>query len=358
LCGPAAAKALREAGANAVTLANNHILDAGPSGVLDTIDACHAAGVRAFGAGNDRVSAELPLFIELSGVRVALLAMAEEEFCGATATSAGAAILDPIHSADRIRAARSAAAVVIAVVHGGNEYAPTPSPRCIDWYRSLVDAGADAVISHHPHVLQGAELYNGRPIVYSLGNFAFRFRAAMPRGWDRGAVARLAITSNGVRSCELFATRGNRDGRTHLVSLANQEDIERTRSLFADQARIIADEQLARAMHDCFCTQKASSYLALLSQGATKHARSSVILARQAVRHLSPHYALLAASNLIGAAAQWPARNRTDTAAMLNLLRCPAHYEALLRIFEMMYARSGPSADEMTEFARLTESLE
>ncbi len=81
---------------------------------------------------------------------------------------------------------------------------PVPSPRIREAYRAAVDAGAHAVIGHHPHVIQGVETYHGAPIFYSLGNFCFDsdYVAAYP-GWDRGLIATLKISRSGVSGYEL-----------------------------------------------------------------------------------------------------------------------------------------------------------
>ena len=63
--------------------------------------------------------------------------------------------------------------VVIAIAHCGLEYVPHPPPYVVSAFRAMADAGADCVIGHHPHVPQGIERWRGRPIFYSLGNFAF-----------------------------------------------------------------------------------------------------------------------------------------------------------------------------------------
>lgn len=169
---PAIALALAAAPIHVACLANNHTMDQGAGGLRETLAALDAAGIRHVGAGATPAAARAPLCLTVKGTRVALLNAAVVE--GALPLDGpGAARID--HIADRravVHAAREADAV-IAVLHLGKEQVLFPSPGLQARCRDLIDAGATAVVCHHPHVPQGIEVYNGRPIAYSLGNFLF-----------------------------------------------------------------------------------------------------------------------------------------------------------------------------------------
>jgi hypothetical protein len=90
-----------------------------------------------------------------------------------------------IDNIEQIKVAKAASDLVMVTIHGGNEYFPYPRPGLRKLCHFYVDQGADAVICHHPHVPGAYEIYQGRPIVYSLGNLVFSPRVARP-GWDQG----------------------------------------------------------------------------------------------------------------------------------------------------------------------------
>lgn len=163
---------LRACGATHVSLANNHVMDYGREGLRQTID--RLGGIRPFGAGLTVADAYAPAFVNLHGARIALLAFGEAQFGVLRDCAPGAAgyawIEDPRARA-AVRAARAHADWVLVQVHAGLEMVDIPLPEWRERYREMIDLGADLVIGHHPHVLQGVEYHQGRQIFYSLGNF-------------------------------------------------------------------------------------------------------------------------------------------------------------------------------------------
>ena len=170
---PGLAEGLALAGFDAVNLANNHAYDFGAVGLADTLDALDAAGVARFGAGWDRAAALAPAFIDVKGETIALLGF--DDIFGAR--TAGEGIAGVAAASDEVVAAVAAAAAgadyVVVSFHWGTEYASTPTARQRELAHAAIDAGADVVLGHHPHVLQPWERYGDGLIVYSLGNFVF-----------------------------------------------------------------------------------------------------------------------------------------------------------------------------------------
>ncbi len=171
---PALAGALVAAGFDAVSVGNNHAFDFGSVGLFDTLTTLEGAGVPWFGGGADEASARAPLVLDAGGQRVALLGYSgvdESGFASEAAPGVARASIEAI-DADVTEAARSADYVIV-VMHAGIEYTREPSA----WQQSLahaaIEAGADVVIGHHPHVLQPWERYGDGLILYSLGNFVF-----------------------------------------------------------------------------------------------------------------------------------------------------------------------------------------
>lgn len=160
----------------AVALANNHAGDFGDAALVETLLLLDRAGVPRVGAGRDLVEAHMPALIGRKGVNVALIACNEFKPRGfeATASSPGVAWCDEQQLLRDLDVARVAGAdLVVPFLHWGWEGEPKPSERQRDLAHRLIDAGADAVIGGHPHVTQDPEIYKGRLILYSLGNFVF-----------------------------------------------------------------------------------------------------------------------------------------------------------------------------------------
>ncbi len=194
---PAAASALARAGFDIVSTANNHAWDGGQAAVEETMQQLTRAGVLFVGSAYGRDMAEQPVMVRRRGWRVAFFAVTRA-WNPAPYTfyrHAGAAWIawgDPswIYPAIRTLRASGRADLVVVSVHGGKEYVDTPPDYHRDLFRGLVDAGADLVLAHHPHVLQPVVWYQGKPIVQSLGNFVF----AQDDPWTRlSAILRIEV---------------------------------------------------------------------------------------------------------------------------------------------------------------------
>lgn len=193
---PAAAAALKRAGFSVLTLANNHMMDYGGEGLRDTLAALSRSDIAHTGAGGSLAEARQETVVVVRGVRVAFLAYSltlPSEFY-ARADRAGTAPGYAPHVREDIRRARDRADYVVVSFHWGAERAEFPKQYQREAGRGAIDAGADAVIGHHPHVLQGIEFYRGKPILYSLGNFAFGSRSTAA---DRSVMARLTLSEDG-----------------------------------------------------------------------------------------------------------------------------------------------------------------
>jgi poly-gamma-glutamate capsule biosynthesis protein CapA/YwtB (metallophosphatase superfamily) len=154
-------------------LANNHVLDYGVAGLRETLRVLHRAGIATVGAGLTEKDAYAPLARTVNGLRVHIVNFSEGEDLTAARGGPGVFGWDIARLESTIRDCRRRGGVVIAIGHCGLEYVPYPPPYVVAAFRAAIDAGADCVIGHHPHVPQGMERYRGRPIFYSLGNFVF-----------------------------------------------------------------------------------------------------------------------------------------------------------------------------------------
>lgn len=166
---------LQWSGIDVVSLANNHIGNAGRQGELDTMAALDRLGIAHAGLGATMAEARTPAVFTVDGVQVAVLAYdAFGGSYGAGPTNPGSAQLSWGTYPDDIRAARAAGAQVVVVYpHWGDEYGTGPRSGQRTWAHAMIDAGADLVIGNHAHWAGAMEVYKGKPIWYALGNFIF-----------------------------------------------------------------------------------------------------------------------------------------------------------------------------------------
>lgn len=187
---PSAADTIAAAGVDVVTLANNHARDYGANALLDTISLLSERGVVVIGAGETDKDAFTPRTIRLdNGIDVAFIGAALVVPGGFAASPGRAGVAD---GNDRnrvianVRVAAEKFDVVVVTLHWGTERATCPSSTHVTFAEELLDAGATAVIGHHPHVLQPVEFADGKVAVFSLGNFIWHPRTTITA--DTGVV--------------------------------------------------------------------------------------------------------------------------------------------------------------------------
>jgi poly-gamma-glutamate capsule biosynthesis protein CapA/YwtB (metallophosphatase superfamily) len=168
-------KVLQEAGIKLVALANNHVFDYGADGLLDTIHFLDSVGIRHVGAGPNLEAAREPAIFEVKGIRLGFLAYFGGGTYAATGTRAGVAPrVRGMIKTDIQKLKQSDKVGYVAVnFHWGKEKALYPEEWQVALAHFTVECGADLVVGHHPHVLQGVEKYKNAIIAYSLGNFLF-----------------------------------------------------------------------------------------------------------------------------------------------------------------------------------------
>jgi poly-gamma-glutamate synthesis protein (capsule biosynthesis protein) len=206
---PSAAQSLRNAGVSVVSLANNHVPNFGEQGILDTVRYLDGTGVQHAGAGKDLEAALTPAVIESHGLKLAFLAFNDTDVApasyGAGANRAGTALINIDRMTRAVEFAKTIADLVIVSMHAGVEYAQAPNVSQQKFARAAIDAGADLVIGHHPHVVQTVEKYKGKWILYSLGNFVF------DQMWSTetrlGLAANMTLTKDGVQSVQYMPLR-------------------------------------------------------------------------------------------------------------------------------------------------------
>lgn len=198
-----AGAALARAGFDIVSLANNHTPNFGEVGLLNTLNNLEKAEVKYAGAGKDIDQATKPVYIEKSGITFAFLAYTDGNIVPseyeANTNRAGTAFMKKSNMITTVRDIRKnkSADIIIVSMHAGDEYVPEPHTLQKEFARAAIDAGADMVIGHHPHVIQTTEVYKGKYIFYSLGNFIFDQMFSLET--RTGLVVQAVFTRDGVK---------------------------------------------------------------------------------------------------------------------------------------------------------------
>ncbi|MGE7686134.1 CapA family protein [Peribacillus simplex] len=179
-------QAVKDAGFSVMSLANNHMMDYEEQGLLDTIDEFKSTDMHYVGVGSNTTEAKNSIdYADVNGVRVATLGFTDVYGKDAVSKTDKAGLLNsnPDLLFEMIGKARDAkqgnADLVVVNMHWGQEYSTSTTARQKDLAKAIIDAGADIIIGHHPHVLQSFDVYKDGIIFYSLGNFIF------DQGWTR-----------------------------------------------------------------------------------------------------------------------------------------------------------------------------
>ncbi|MGE5357576.1 MAG: CapA family protein, partial [Bacteroidales bacterium] len=207
-------------------LANNHVLDYGLDGLRETLDVLGEGGVLTVGAGLSGDEVFAPLTLTVNGTTIHVVNFSEGEDLTASDGGPGVFGWEIDRVAETVARCRKQGGVVIAIGHCGLEYIPYPPPYVVAAFRHIADAGAHAVIGHHPHVPQGIEWYDGTPIVYSLGNFVFYQQTGL-QARKTGFAVRLAFTGHALSSVQLHPYRIE-DAGLRLLEPAEAATFRRT----------------------------------------------------------------------------------------------------------------------------------
>jgi poly-gamma-glutamate capsule biosynthesis protein CapA/YwtB (metallophosphatase superfamily) len=207
-------------GTDIVSLANNHALDFGQDALIDTFSTLDTAGIDYVGAGENLTRAKSPVYKKAGDKTIAYVAASHVIFAGdwyATDSRPGmVGTYDPAMILESIKEARESSDFVVIYVHWGVEREHYPQKYQRKLAQKYIDAGADAVIGCHPHVMQGIEFYQGKPIAYSLGNYWFN------RSNKESGMLKLYLDPDGTVRVQLLPVI-NKGMKTYL--LTDQKEI-------------------------------------------------------------------------------------------------------------------------------------
>lgn len=204
---------LLAAGIDAVSLANNHVLDYGEEAFREMLPALDAAGVLHAGAGTDRDAARRPGVRRVTGAAVGFLAFTDNEpDWEASDTSPGIHYV-PVEDEQRVadlldlvRRTKAHAQLLIVSAHWGGNWGSEAPPEQQDLARALIDAGADVVFGHSPHIFRGVGIHRNRPIIYSAGDFVDDYAVDPVERNDRSFIFMLETDGSDTRVLRLYPT--------------------------------------------------------------------------------------------------------------------------------------------------------
>ena len=227
---PESTASIESIGVDVVSLANNHIGDLGNEGVAATLSKLHEVGIRSVGSGMDGEAASQWSYIDVKNYKCAFGAYCDTNIPATTVAGNGVAGCNPVDEPSMLRdiaKAREQADIVCVSIHWGEQLYDYPAPHQVRLGRAMVDAGANVILGHHPHVVQGYEKYRNGAIFYSLGNFFltdFRLQSGVlykyPSISNRFLIARIEFSAH--KHLEIYPIMGV-IGKNYKLSIPQGE---------------------------------------------------------------------------------------------------------------------------------------
>lgn len=309
---PECIKIVQNAGIGLAALANNHIMDYGSRGVIDTLELCKANNIATVGIGRSKEEAAEPYVLRKDGKSIAILNFADEEFITSPDGLYRCNPLEPVGLYYQIKEAKQVNENVIVIVHAGNEFYELPSPRTQKLYRYMIDLGADCVIAHHTHALSGYEIYKSKPVFYGLGNFIYDWPGKRNSGWNKGYVVKLDISDN--IEFEIIPLKQGNDKPG--VSQLTKEETEEFETHIRYLNSIISDERKLE--------EKFGNYLASVSP--------------MYEAYIEPYFGGLV-SSLRNRGLFPKLMSKRKRLLLLNIIRCESHREVVLGMLDSNESR-------------------
>jgi poly-gamma-glutamate synthesis protein (capsule biosynthesis protein) len=293
-----------------VTLANNHIMDQGETGLLNTMKLLSEKSIRFAGAGENLKTAAEPVILEINGLKIGIYACAENEFSIAETDKPGANPFDPLESPDHIYNLKSECDYVVVLHHGGKEHYRYPSPELQKVCRKMISSGADLVVCQHSHCVGAYEKLENGTIVYGQGNFLFDRHDN--EFWNTGLL--VAAKLEDKMTVEFIPIVKNGNG----VAWPDPETGERILNDFYRRSEEIKNPEFVERQFDKYCMEYGQYYLATLAGFGTTMRRIDKVLNRPLTRLIYSRKKL----NIIE-----------------NHFECETHREMILRYIRILKGR-------------------
>ncbi|WKA57758.1 CapA family protein [Planococcus shenhongbingii] len=304
---------LQKGGIDVFSMANNHILDYGTQGVIDTLETCEKLGIRTVGSGRDSKAAKEPLFIPVKDKMIGILSFAEAEFNLATSNQAGANRFDYFDSIKDIDSAKKNCDFLIVLYHGGSEHYPYPSPLLQKKCRNMAEFGADLVICQHSHCIGTYEEVNGSTILYGQGNAVFGWEDG-DQQWNEGLLVEITIIGAVKPQIRFILLNANADG----VGLANENKAGERLRRMNEMSKALQHSEQVNALWEDFSHSHVSLYYSMLFGKGRIFNKINRLLKNRLIDFLySDRERMLA----------------------MNMLRCDAHNEVIQTILKQNFRK-------------------
>ena len=216
---PSHVTALTKAGIDVVSFANNHSRNQGALGIQTTHSLLKENAIATAGAGLSSAEAYAPRYLRAGNLFVAVLAYTYNEKAPTTPRSTPTvAGMDIGRMQAAVRVAKAKKNFVVVSMHAGTEYTLTRTSQQTKFAHAAIDAGADLVVGHHPHWVQGVEKYKGKPILYSLGNLVFDQPWSLET--QQGAVAIVTVSNGRVSKVQYRPVKIDRAAQPRWMTTA------------------------------------------------------------------------------------------------------------------------------------------
>ncbi len=224
---PETAAILNHLNCDVVATANNHFKDYGWQGMKETYESLNKHNIQWFGSGKNFEEASKTFYWEKDNLKIAFINVAENEWTTTHDSTPGCNPIDLVNVFNQIQEAKLKADFIVVIAHGGHEHYELPSPRMKKWYHFFVDAGANAVIGHHTHIISGYEIYKQAPIFYSLGNFCFDWQGLQNLPWNKGMMVRLQFEKQKPITFDIeYFSQNNKKLGLYLLSEVDRQVME------------------------------------------------------------------------------------------------------------------------------------
>lgn len=250
---------LKSIGFTALSLANNHILDHGAQGVIDTLNKTSKIGITTFGADLNAQKARAAKYFDNNGIKIGFLSFAEHEFNLAKENDPGANGFDPLTSLKDIREAKALCDFLIILYHGGIEHYKYPSPLLQLKCRTMADEGADVILCQHSHCIGTYETYNESFILYGQGNSVFGYRGSN-NTWNKGLIVSINFNEEKRPHISFRLIKATCNG----IGFADIEEEKKRLSEIEQDSMDVYDPEFILTEWKCFIKENTALYLPLL----------------------------------------------------------------------------------------------
>jgi len=211
---PKNVEVLKAAGIECVSLANNHALDYGPNAMAQMLSVLDQAGIHHAGAGKDELGASQPAYFSVNNLKVGFISVTDNESDWEATDKKGGIHYVPIDPTDKrakklfdlVKETKKRVGFLIVALHWGPNWGYRPQPNHPPFAHALIDAGADLLFGHSCHVTQGIELYKGKPILYSTGDFVDDYAVDRVERNDRSFIFMVEIEKGKIHKLKLYPT--------------------------------------------------------------------------------------------------------------------------------------------------------